>query len=56
VGGKVSIERLRTTLHLTYAPSFRPASRGFEQGWNHELAVFLDVVPLTKVFTPARQP
>ncbi len=55
VGAKVPIERLRTTVHLTYAPSFRPASRGFEQGWNHELAAFLDVVALTKVFAPSRR-
>lgn len=55
VGAKVPVERLRTTLHLTYAPSFRLVSRGFEQGWNHELAAFLDFVPLTKVFTPVRR-
>jgi hypothetical protein len=54
VGVTVPIERLQTTLHLTYAPSFRPASLGFEQRWNHELAAFFDIVPLTKVFTHTR--
>jgi hypothetical protein len=55
MGVKVPVERLRTTIHLTYAPSFRPASRGFEQGWNHEFAAFLDVMPLTKVLISARR-
>jgi hypothetical protein len=54
LGVEVPIEILRTTLHLTYAPSFRLGSQGFQQELNHELAAFLEVIPLSRVFASTR--
>lgn len=52
-GLRFEIERLRTSLQVTYAPSWRPASRGFDSEVNHELAAFVDVVALAKILAPA---
>ena len=49
-GLKVKIRPLRSALQITYAPSYRPQSRGFESGVNHELGIFLDVTFVDKVF------
>lgn len=51
-GIQVPVRALDSTFYITYAPSYRIASRGFDEGWNHELAVFLNPVVVGRVFKP----
>ena len=53
-GIQIPIERLNSTLYITYAPSYRYPSRGFDGGWNHELAVFVNPVFFTRILRPGK--